>query len=84
MNNPQHDDLLKELKRITKLLTMIATKDKKQKDQIRILDTLKFQPKEIAELLGTSANAVRVSLHSIRKKEEPKRERFKSRPTEEK
>ena len=84
MNNPQHDDLLKELQRITKLLTMIATKDKKQKDQIRILDTLKFQPKEIAELLGTSANAVRVSLHSIRKKEEPKRERFKSRPTEEK
>ncbi len=67
MDNPQHDDLLKELKRITKLLTMIATKDLKQKDQIRILDSLKFQPKEIAELLGTSANAVRVALHSIRK-----------------
>jgi DNA-directed RNA polymerase specialized sigma24 family protein len=84
MDNLQHGDLLKELKRITKLLTMIATKDMKQKDQIRILDSLKFQPKEIAELLGTSANAVRVSLHSIRKKEEPKKEKIKRLPTEDK
>ncbi|MDD1779156.1 MAG: hypothetical protein LUQ65_13395 [Candidatus Helarchaeota archaeon] len=73
MDNLPHDDLLKELRRITKLLTLIATKDQKQKDQIRILDSLRFQPKEIAELLGTTANAVRVSLHSIRKKGEPQR-----------
>jgi len=73
MDNPSYDDLLKELRRITKLLTLIATKDQKQKDQIRILDSLKFQPKEIAELLGTTANVVRVSLHSIRKQGEPKK-----------
>jgi DNA-directed RNA polymerase specialized sigma24 family protein len=68
MDNPKLDDLLTELRRITKLLVLIATKDQKQKDQIRLLDGLKFQPKEIAELLGTTSNTVNVALHSIRKK----------------
>jgi DNA-directed RNA polymerase specialized sigma24 family protein len=68
MDNPKNEDLLKELRRITKLLVLIATKDQKQKDQIRLLDSMKFQPKEIAELLGTTSNTVNVALHSMRKK----------------
>lgn len=68
MDKPPHDELLKELRRMTKLLVLIATKDQKQKDQIRILDSLNFQPKEIADWLGTTANNVRVALHSLRKK----------------
>lgn len=74
MDKPPHDELLKELKRITKLLVLIATKDQKQKEQIRILDSLNFQPKEIAELLGTTPNNVRVALHSLRKKGKSKKD----------
>ncbi len=84
MDKPMHDELLKELRRITKLLTLIATKDQKQRDQIRILDSLNFQPREIAELLGTSANAVRVSLHSIRKQGGPKKAAMQESSTEDK
>lgn len=68
MNDLKHDDLLRELRRITKLLVLIATKGEMQKEQIRILDSMKFLPKEIAELLGTTSNTVNVALHAMRKK----------------
>jgi len=71
MNNPRDDEVLTELKRITKLLILIATKDQKQRKQIEILDGIGFKPMEIAELLGTTANNVRVTLHSMRKKGKP-------------
>jgi DNA-directed RNA polymerase specialized sigma24 family protein len=47
---------------------VIATKDQKQRKQIEILDGIGFKPIEIAVLIGTTANNVRVALHSIRKK----------------
>ncbi len=73
MNKPKDDDVLRELRRITKVLTLIATKDQKQKEQIKLLDRVGFQPKEIAELLGTTGNTVNVALHSIRRKGKPKK-----------
>lgn len=63
-----HYELLEELKRITKILVLIAAEDKTQKEQIAILDRVGFAPKDIAELLGTTPNTVRVALVDIRKK----------------
>jgi len=70
-----NDEILVELRRIEKLLVLIATKDQKQKEQVRMLDSMGFQPKEIGELLGITANAARVALHSVRKQKEPKNKR---------
>jgi DNA-directed RNA polymerase specialized sigma24 family protein len=68
-----NNDALVELRRIVKLLVLIATKDQKQKEQVRLLDSIGFQPKEIAELLGITGNAARVALHSVRKKGKSKK-----------
>ena len=64
----EDNEVLEELRKITKLLVVLVTEDMKQKDQIRKLDRVGFQPKEIAELIDTTPNTVRVALHDIRKK----------------
>lgn len=61
-------EVLNELRRIAKLLTLIATKDQTQKERIEVLAGLDFQPKEIADLIGTTANAVRVAMSRKRRK----------------
>jgi hypothetical protein len=63
-----NDEILLELRRIEKLLVLIATKDQTQREQVRLLSSMGFQPKEIGELLGITANAARVVLHTVRKK----------------
>jgi DNA-binding transcriptional MerR regulator len=70
MNN----DVLKEIQQIKRLLVTLCTKNLEQKDQIRVLNSAGFQPKEIAELIGTTANAVRVGKTRI-KKDKIKKER---------
>jgi DNA-directed RNA polymerase specialized sigma24 family protein len=52
-----------------RLLGMIAVKGLPQTQQIAILSRAGFSPKEIAEVLGTTANTVRVALVGIRKAE---------------
>lgn len=61
------DDVLRELRRITRLLVLLAVENRSQKEQISALDTVGFSPKEIADLLGTTSNSVRVTLVAIRK-----------------
>lgn len=68
------NDILAELEKITKLLSLIATKGDNQRQQITLLDSVGFQPKEIAELLGTTPNNVRVTLVSIRKKSKQRKQ----------
>ena len=68
MDNSLEKNILAELGKIAKLLSLIATKGESQKQQITLLSSVGFQPKEIAELLGTTPNNVRVALVSIRKK----------------
>ncbi len=74
-----NDEILAELRRIEKLLVLMATKDQKQKDQVRILDSMGFQPKEIGVLLGITGNAARVVLHSVRKRKKAKNIKNKER-----
>jgi DNA-binding NarL/FixJ family response regulator len=62
-----NNELLVEIKKMVRLLSIIAIGDKKQIEQIEVLSKAGFQPKEIADLLGTTPNTVRVSLTKIKK-----------------
>jgi DNA-binding CsgD family transcriptional regulator len=61
------DDILEELRKATRLLSVIATQGLSQRDQIVALARVGFTPKETAELLGTTPNTVSVYLSAIRK-----------------
>jgi predicted transcriptional regulator len=62
------DEGLVELKRIALLLAELIIRDVAQSDQIEILSKVGYQPREIADILGTTANTVRVTLANMRKK----------------
>ena len=68
MNN-RDDEILDELRKVTRLLSVIATHGLSQRDQIAALARVGFTPKQTAELLGTTANTVSVYLSGIRKGE---------------
>lgn len=55
------------LDRIGRLLGLIATKDMPQKDQITLLRGTGFEVQEIADMLGTTANNVSVTLYKKKK-----------------
>lgn len=56
-----------KLDRILRLLGVIAVKGLTQSEQIATLSNLGFAPKEIAIVLGTTPNTVRVTLVGIRR-----------------
>jgi hypothetical protein len=60
-------NILRELKIIKRLLTHNLLTGDSQMKQIGKLDSIGFQPKEIAEMLGTTSNTVNVTLNRIRK-----------------
>jgi DNA-directed RNA polymerase specialized sigma24 family protein len=60
-------DVVEKLEKIIRLLAMTAVQGRRQKEQIEILSQAGFEPREIADLLGTTSNTVRVALVSIRK-----------------
>jgi DNA-directed RNA polymerase specialized sigma24 family protein len=63
-----HDEqALRKLDQILRILVANATRGLKQREQIDLLDRAGFQPKEIAELLNTSSNTIRVGLVTLRK-----------------
>jgi DNA-binding CsgD family transcriptional regulator len=61
------------VRRLTHLVAVIGTDGKPQREQIRILALAGFTPKEIASLIGTTGNTVRVALTSIRKNAKSKK-----------
>jgi len=64
--------IIDKLDTIIKLMVLITTSDKSQSEQIRLLSAAGLQPKEIAEIINTTPNAVRVALFSIRKNKKKK------------
>ena len=52
-----------------RLLAIIAVRGLTQTHQIATLNRVGFSPKEIAQIVGTTANTVRVALVGIRKAE---------------
>lgn len=61
------DELTEEIKKLNKLLILLLTKDLSQNEKIIFLDKSWFQPKDIAEIINTTPNTVRVTLAKIRK-----------------
>lgn len=61
-------EICERLDTIIKLMVadIIGTKD--YEEQVRILYKAGFQPKEIAEFLGRTSNAISVKLSELRKK----------------
>jgi len=58
-----------KLDRVLQLLAVMTVRDMPQTMQIATLNRAGFAPKEIANVLGTTANTVRVALVSIRRTE---------------
>jgi hypothetical protein len=68
MDDKVQKDILHELQTIKRLLAhSLFAEDESQTKRIEKLDSVGFRPKEIAEILGTSANTVNVALTKIRK-----------------
>lgn len=56
-----------KLDRVLRLLGVIAVKGLSQSEQIAMLSEFGFTPTEIARIVGTTPNTVRVTLVGIRK-----------------
>ena len=55
------------LEKIAKLLALVALKGEKQRDQIATLSAIGYEPREMADILGTTRNTVSVALSNMRK-----------------
>lgn len=67
MNNDQFTEISKKLDTLSRLLALSLVAEKKQQDQIMLLGNVGLQPKEIADILDTTPNTVRVTLSTMRK-----------------
>ena len=63
------EQILSQLDQIRRILAITATSGLKQREQIALLSTAGLQPKDIADLLGTSSNTVRVELVALRREQ---------------
>lgn len=52
---------------LLRVQTLAATRGMKQGEQIAFISRAGFQPKEIAELIGTTSNTVSVALSKLKK-----------------
>jgi len=68
MEEKHFKEITQRLDKIIKILAVQYVAEKTGKDAIKSLSTLGFQPKDIADLLGTTPNTVRVALSGMRKK----------------
>ena len=68
MNGNNADDLGQKLDVLIRLIAVGLTEGKPRNDQIHLLAKTGLPPKEIAELLGTTANTVSVALYQKKKK----------------
>lgn len=57
-----------QMERITRLLALFVVKGESKSEKIKLLAGAGFANTEIAEILGTTANVVNVTLHRIRSK----------------
>jgi len=67
VNELQFETIDRKLDLITKLFACELINNKEYRDQVKLLDKIGFQPKEIAGIVGKSSNNVNVTLHLIRK-----------------
>ena len=63
----EREEILKKLDVLIRLQLFMLLDGKSKRDQLNILSFAGMQPKEISEMLGTTANTIRVELHKLRK-----------------
>ena len=68
MNDTQFNEINRKLEMLIRLSALQIIKDIEYRQQVIILDKIGMQPKEIANIVGKSANNVNVTLHLIKKK----------------
>lgn len=61
------DRIISELRTSNRLLAIMACRGMQQKDAILLLEAAGFKPTQIASVLSISPNAVRISLHRMRR-----------------
>lgn len=66
-------ELLQEMKKMNRLLVVMATKDLQQNEKIALLSSAGFAQKEIAEFVGTTSNTVNTTLNRLKKTNKKRR-----------
>ena len=74
----RNDPVVERLDRIFRLLVLVATQEKSQRERVELLSLVGLRPSEIADILGTTPNTVNVALHMIRKQPNTRRRARKS------
>jgi len=83
MDEKQFKEITRKMNLIARLLALNIVKDLKvQKDKIITLSSFGFGPSEIAKLLGTTPNAVNVTLSEMRKKVKKEKQTTEASQTE--
>jgi DNA-binding CsgD family transcriptional regulator len=67
MDEKQFEAIRSRLDAIIRLQAATATQGKTLKEQVSLLSSSGFQPKEIADFLGKTPNHISVILHDLRK-----------------
>lgn len=70
MNENQFQIFSSKMDTIIKLLALNTVKGKELKEQVGILSSSGFQPKDIADILEKKSSHIRVILHRLRKERE--------------
>jgi DNA-directed RNA polymerase specialized sigma24 family protein len=68
MGDSVEDLILVELKKISRLLVLNLDNNRSQNEMILLMTKAGFQPKEIADLLGTTSNTVMVARSKAKSK----------------
>jgi DNA-binding CsgD family transcriptional regulator len=77
----ESSEITKRLDVLIRLSALNLVREMKvQKDQIALLSDAGFQPKQIADILGTTSNTVSVALSGIRKEREAKAKKETAKP----
>jgi hypothetical protein len=66
VDDQQFKQLSNKIDTIIKLLAVNVVEGKQLKDQVSMLSSFGFQPKQIADMLGKTPNNIRVILHRLR------------------
>ena len=69
MDEKQFSMILSKLDSIIKLQAIAAVREKGLREQVAMLASLGFQPKQIADILGKTPNHISVILSELRKAE---------------
>ncbi len=67
------DSVVEELRRISKLLALLAIKGESQEEKILTLMAAGFAASEVSDLLRTTSNVVFVTVHRSKKKPKKKK-----------